>query len=96
MIFVSILDQDYSQKLVAKRYSWIESRGGILWYDFIYNNASSLYVKRMGQKKVERLFKTNKIKHQKITLATPLARIVAKINPMFYHKLIQHIFLEHI
>ncbi len=85
MVFSSILDSDYKLKLAEKMWQWVKPGGGILWYDFIYNNPSNPDVKGIGLKEVERLFRTNKIQYQKITLAPPLARIVAKINPMFYH-----------
>ena len=37
-VFSSLLDDDFQSKLASKMWSWVKPGGGVLWYDFTYNN----------------------------------------------------------
>ena len=37
-VFTSILDDGFQQRLADRMWSWVRPGGGILWYDFIWNN----------------------------------------------------------
>jgi ubiquinone/menaquinone biosynthesis C-methylase UbiE len=84
MVFSSILDLDYRYKLAEKMWHWVKPGGGILWYDFIYNNPNNPDVKGVGLKEIKELFNTNPSYIRKITLAPPVARMVTKVHPFFY------------
>ncbi len=85
MVFSSILDSDYKIKLAEKMWQWVKPGGGILWYDFIYNNPSNKDVKGVSLAEVKELFKVKKLYYKKLTLAPPIARIVTKVHPVLYY-----------
>lgn len=85
MVFSSILDGDFRKDLAKKLYDLVKPGGGILWYDFIYNNPSNPDVKGVKLSEIRSLFKDAKIVHKKITLAPPVARIVTRIHPNLYY-----------
>ncbi|HMN48248.1 MAG TPA: class I SAM-dependent methyltransferase [Ignavibacteriaceae bacterium] len=85
MVFSSILDSNYKIKLAEKMWQWVKPGGGILWYDFIYNNPSNKDVKGVSIAEVKKLFKVKKLYYKKLTLAPPVARIVTKVHPFLYY-----------
>lgn len=85
MVFSSILDSNYKIKLAEKMWQWVKPGGGILWYDFIYNNPSNKDVKGVSLAEVKKLFKVKKLYYKKLTLAPPIARIVTKVHPFLYY-----------
>jgi ubiquinone/menaquinone biosynthesis C-methylase UbiE len=85
MVFSSILDEKFKLQLAKRMWGWVKEEGGVLWYDFIYNNPWNKDVKGIPYKKVKEYFPEGSIKKWKITLAPPLSRIVTKIHPSFYN-----------
>jgi ubiquinone/menaquinone biosynthesis C-methylase UbiE len=85
MVFSSILDLDYKYKLAEKMWHWVKPGGGILWYDFIYDNPQNPDVKGVRLNELKNLFKGAKIVKKKITLAPPISRIVTRIHPNLYY-----------
>jgi ubiquinone/menaquinone biosynthesis C-methylase UbiE len=85
MVFSSILDMSFKKDLAVKLYDLTKPGGGILWYDFIYNNPNNSDVKGIGLKEIKKLFNINPFYIRKITLAPPISRLVARIHPNFYH-----------
>ncbi|HVO76299.1 MAG TPA: class I SAM-dependent methyltransferase [Ignavibacteriaceae bacterium] len=85
MVFSSILDKEFQKELAEKMWSWTKSGGGILWYDFTYNNPRNKDVAGMSFQTIEKLFPQGKIKKWRLTLAPPLSRAVTKITPQFYY-----------
>jgi SAM-dependent methyltransferase len=83
-VFSSILDVDFQQKLADKMWALIKSKGGILWYDFIYNNPKNPDVKGVSLKRIKTLFPNGKLLYMRVTLAPPISRIVTKIHPSLY------------
>jgi ubiquinone/menaquinone biosynthesis C-methylase UbiE len=83
-VFSSILDEDFQKILAVKMLSWVKPTGGILWYDFIYNNPQNPDVCGISLKSIKRLFPESDIIKYKITLAPPLARKIVKINKHLY------------
>jgi len=84
MVFSSILDDDLQNKLAAKMWHWIKPGGGVLWYDFIYNNPFNKDVKGVPYRRVRELFPEGTIFKKHLTLAPPLSRHIAKINTSLY------------
>jgi len=83
-VFSSILDENLQKDLAKKMWDFLKPGGGILWYDFIYNNPHNKDVIGIPSKKVKELFPYGKLKKWRTTLAPPLSRIVTKIHPAFY------------
>jgi len=84
MVFSSILDDNFRQKVAAKMWQMTKPGGGILWYDFIYNNPNNKDVKGVTLKNIKNYFPCEKIFIYRLTLAPPISRMVTKIHPYFY------------
>ena len=84
MVFSSILDDAFRQKLAAKMWQLIKPGGGVLWYDFIYNNPNNKDVKAVTLKNIKDYFPCKNIIIYRLTLAPPITRMVTKIHPSLY------------
>lgn len=85
MVFSSILDKEFKKKLATKMWSWIKPGGGLLWYDFTFNNPVNPDVKGIKVKELKEIFKQCSFYKKRLTLAPPIARAVTKIHPNLYH-----------
>lgn len=84
IVFTSILDNQFKQKLAKKMWSMTKLGGIVLWYDFIYDNPRNPDVKGVGKKEIEKLFPdSTNIKFYKTTVAPPLGRRIGKLYPFF-------------
>lgn len=83
-VFTSILDPDFQQKLADRMWLLTRPCGGILWYDFTYDNPNNPDVKGIPLKRLRELFPKAKITAWRITLAPPISRKVTKIHPNLY------------
>ena len=84
MVFSSILDFKFRKELALKIWNLTKVGGGILWYDFIYNNPVNNDVQGIPFRKIKTLFPTSEIFKYKISLAPPIARRVSKIHFRLY------------
>ncbi len=84
MVFSSILDDDFQQELANTMWEWAKPNGGILWYDFIYNNPNNKNVRGVKISRIKELFPDAKIIIRRVTLAPPISRRVTKIHPSLY------------
>ncbi|GAB6183584.1 class I SAM-dependent methyltransferase [Thermodesulfovibrio hydrogeniphilus] len=76
-VFTSIFD-DSLKKMISKEMLRVLRRDGIiLWYDFIYNNPKNPDVRGISRKEIINLFPNCEFLFKKITLAPPIARLVA-------------------
>lgn len=83
-VFTSILDDNFQQELAARMWRWVRPGGGVLWYDFTYNNPGNPDVRGVPLRSVHRLFPDGQIKHWRVTLAPPISRIVTRLHPTLY------------
>ncbi len=83
-VFSSILDADFQQKLADRMWSLVKPGGGILWYDFTFNNPNNPDVKGVTRSQIRTLFPQGQLKTWRITLAPPINRRVSKIHPGLY------------
>ena len=83
-VFSSILEKNYQEKLAVKMLSLLKPGGGILWYDFVYDNPKNQDVKGVNYKHIKGLFPGCHIIKKKVTLAPPIARYASKIHPSLY------------
>ena len=84
-VFSSLLDDDFQQKLANKMWAWVRPGGGVLWYDFIYNNPRNTDVKGVPVKRVLALFPQADVMVKRVTLAPPISRRVCRLHPNLYH-----------
>lgn len=94
MVFSSILDDEFKKSLAIKMWQLTKPGGGILWYDFTFDNPSNSDVKGIKLKEIKKLFNQKNFYKKRITLAPPLARAITKINPKLYHILNSTYFLR--
>ena len=83
-VFSSILDDLFQQELAERMWGWVKPGGGMLWYDFIYDNPANPDVRGMPVRRIRELFPQGDIKIWRITLAPPISRFVTKIHPALY------------
>lgn len=81
-VFTSILDSGLKRQIAFEMVRVVKSEGLILWYDFYINNPSNPYVRGVGNREIYQLFPGCQIDLQRITLAPPLARLLAPYSWM--------------
>jgi ubiquinone/menaquinone biosynthesis C-methylase UbiE len=84
MVFSSILNKEFKRELAERMWSWVKPGGGVLWYDFTFDNPGNKDVGGIPFKNVKILFPSGIIKKWRVTLAPPLSRIVTKAGPKAY------------
>lgn len=83
-VFTSILDPAFQEKLARRMWTWVRPGGGILWYDFVYDNPRNPDVKGVPLARVRALFPEGELAHRRVTLAPPISRLVTRIHPGLY------------
>lgn len=84
VVFSSLLDDDFQQRLADAMWRWIKPGGALLWYDFVYDNPSNRDVRGVPLKRIRELFPQGRIDARRVTLAPPIARRVCRIHPSLY------------
>jgi SAM-dependent methyltransferase len=85
VVFSSLLDDCFERELANHMWQWVKTGGGLLWYDFIYNNPSNPDVRGVPMKRVRELFPDGKMIVRRVTLAPPISRKVCRIHPLAYN-----------
>ncbi len=93
-VFSSVLDHNYRQFLAQRIWQMVKPGGGVLWYDFQFDNPMNRDVSGVTAAQITRLFPDALIHQERLTLAPPLARVVAKIHPALYRSLTKVSFLR--
>lgn len=83
-VFTSILDAEFQEALARRMWSWAAPGGGVLWYDFTWNNPRNPDVKGVPLSRVRELFPGGRLTSWRVTLAPPVSRAVAGIHPSLY------------
>ena len=78
--FSSILDHERREHVAAEMLRVVKASGAILWYDFCVDNPANRDVKGVRKSEVERLFRGCRIFTERVTLAPPLARALARVS----------------
>jgi SAM-dependent methyltransferase len=76
-LFSSIRDPALKASLAAEMLRVLRTGGFVLWYDFRVNNPRNPDVGGVTKREVETLFSGRRVELERITLAPPLARLVA-------------------
>ena len=84
VVFSSLLDDAFQQRLARAMWRWVKPGGGVLWYDFTYNNPANPDVRGVPLSRVRELFPEGRLRAQRVTLAPPIARRVAAVHPSLY------------
>jgi SAM-dependent methyltransferase len=83
-VFSSILDDALQCRIAEAMWRWVRPGGGVLWYDFTFNNPSNPDVRGVSLKRVRELFPQGRISVRRVTLAPPISRRVVRIHPAMY------------
>ena len=83
-VFSSILEDDFQVRLAAHMWSLVRPGGGILWYDFTYDNPHNPDVKGVKLKRIHHLFPHGRMRYWRVTLAPPISRLVTRVHPSLY------------
>jgi SAM-dependent methyltransferase len=83
-VFSSLLDDAFQEKLAHTMWQWVRPGGGVLWYDFTVNNPRNPDVRGVPLKRIRALFPDGHVRHQRVTLAPPIARAVTRLHPNMY------------
>jgi len=83
-VFTSILDDDFRRRLAQKMWSLTRVGGGVLWYDFMFNNPRNPDVRGIRRSEIDALFPAPVAWARRITLAPPIARAVTSVHPSLY------------
>jgi SAM-dependent methyltransferase len=85
VVFSSFLDNRFQSEVAERMWSWVKPGGGVLWYDFIYDNPNNKDVRGVRVSRIKQLFPQAKIAVRRVTLAPPISRRVCQIHPLAYH-----------
>ena len=83
-VFSSLLDDEFQSTLAQRMWMWARPGGGVLWYDFVYDNPANPDVRGVPLERVRKLFPAGRMWQQRLTLAPPIARCVSAIHPRLY------------
>lgn len=76
-VFTSILDSSMKQQIATEMMRVVKGEGFILWYDFHVNNPRNSDVRGVKRHEIDQLFPGCRIALSRITLAPPIARLLA-------------------
>jgi SAM-dependent methyltransferase len=82
-VFTSLLDDAFQQTLANRMWRMVKPGGGVLWYDFTYNNPKNPDVRGVGLDRIRSLFPEGRITHRRVTLAPPISRRVKGLYGAF-------------
>lgn len=83
-VFSSLLDDAFQQRLADTMWAAVKPGGGVLWYDFTFNNPRNPDVRGVPLSRVRALFPHSRVQAQRVTLAPPVARAVTRLHPSLY------------
>lgn len=83
-VFSSILDDAVQSRLADGMWSLLKPGGGILWYDFTFNNPGNKQVRGVPLARIRQLFPHGTIDARRVTLAPPINRRVTRLHPALY------------
>lgn len=83
-VFSSLLDDSFQQRLADAMWAAVRPGGGVLWYDFTFDNPHNRDVRGVPVPRVKKLFPQARLSVRRLTLAPPLARAAMRIHPALY------------
>jgi len=79
-VFSSILDATVRAQVAAEILRVLRPSGAILWYDFFRDNPANRDVRGVSKTEIRRLFPGCRLLAERVTLAPPLARGLARLS----------------
>jgi len=79
-VFTSVLDQPTRGRMAAEMLRVVRPGGRVLWYDYHVNNPSNPDVRGVTRGEIARLFPGCRIDLERVTLAPPIARRLARFS----------------
>lgn len=73
-VLSSILDAPFQERLAERAWSLVKPGGGLLCYDFIYDNPRNQDVRGVSVRRLRGLFPEAEMQFERVTLAPPLGR----------------------
>ena len=86
-MFTSIRSAEFKQRVAQEMVRVLTPAGLIIWYDFFRDNPRNPDVKGIGRRELDALFPDCLISAQRVTLAPPLARVLAPFSLTACHLL---------
>lgn len=83
-VFSSILDDELQTSVAQTMWHLVRPGGGVLWYDFTFDNPSNRDVRGVPLRRVRELFPEGVVESRRVTLAPPLSRRVVALHPALY------------
>ena len=85
-VFTSILDDAFQRRLADRMWELTRSGGGVLWYDFAFDNPRNRDVRGVPLSRVRELFPhaAGPLRSWRLTLAPPIGRPLARLHPRAY------------
>lgn len=83
-VFSSVLDRGFQERLAQRMWRLVRPGGGVLWYDFTWNNPRNPDVRGIPVAQVRRLFPAGRPWWRRLTLAPPQGRRLCQITPALY------------
>lgn len=80
-VFSSLLEDAPQEHLAAAMWRWLKPGGGVLWYDFAFDNPRNPDVRGVKIRRVCALFPQARMAIRRVTLLPPLARALARVHP---------------
>lgn len=84
-VFSSILDDAFQARLARHMWTMAKPGGGVLWYDFCYDNPRNPDVRGVPVRRIRTLFPQSMPIIKRVTLAPPIARAMTRFSPRLYH-----------
>ncbi len=83
-VFTSILQAEMKHQIAAEMMRALSPRGLIIWYDFCVSNPANDDVRGVTKREIKTLFPECDIYLERLTLAPPLGRPVARVSNSLY------------
>jgi SAM-dependent methyltransferase len=83
-VFSSILDDAFQERLAAHMWEMTRPGGGILWYDFCFNNPANPDVRGVPIRRIRALFPGGSPVTHRVTLAPPISRLATRFSTRLY------------
>jgi SAM-dependent methyltransferase len=80
-LFSSVFDDAVKHAIATEILRVLRPGGIVLWYDFCLTNPQNPYVQPISDGEIGRLFPTCRLELQRVSLATPLVRLLAPRSP---------------
>ena len=80
-VFSSLLDDAFQHQLARAMWRAVKPGGGVLWYDFTFDNPRNPDVRGVPVRRIAELFPEGRLQWQRVTLAPPLGRPAARLHP---------------